>query len=495
MPNLRRPALSLGLRILSPAAARELALLRAVERDRAALASLHEQRLAALLAHAWSTTAYYREVLTEVGAVRDGVVDLSRFDDIPFLTRDIIRKEFDRLSSRALPDGRRAYRNATGGSTGQPAQFLQDNVYWDVNVATKLFHFEWFGKRLGEPELKIWGAEHDLLKGREALSSRLKSWLYNRRSEQCFFLPEERIEAIIAHINRFRPALIWSYRDGIDVIAQHINRYGLKVHRPKALFLGGGTIYPHIVDAVERAFDAPAVNLYGGRETGDVACQCPERGGLHVSLNSHRVEVVDPDGRAVADGEEGELAITPLHNYAMPLIRYRVGDRAAPSAEPCPCGRPFPMLKAVFGRVMERLVNARGDSVDPMFFTAFIGRITNDGFIRRFQVVQEEVDWLTVKIILVDGIRPEDVLPRLEAASDKIRLVMGPTCRIDYRFVDDIPLTATGKHAYVVRSPKARLASLRAAARKAVSRVASVVASVLVPRLLWFAGLPPLAAA
>jgi phenylacetate-CoA ligase len=75
-------------------------------------------------------------VLGEAGAVRNGVVDLSRFHDIPFLSRDLIRNQFDRLTSKSLPESRKAYRNATGGSTGQPAQFLQDNVYWDVNVAT-----------------------------------------------------------------------------------------------------------------------------------------------------------------------------------------------------------------------------------------------------------------------------------------------------------------------------------------------------------------------
>jgi hypothetical protein len=143
---------------------------------------------------------------------------------------------------------------------------------------------------------------------------------------------------------------------------------------------------------------------------------------------------------------------------------------------------------------MDRLVNARGDSVDPMFFTAFIGRITNDGFIRRFQMVQEEADRLTVKIILEAGIRPEQVLPRLEAASAKIRLVMGPTCQVDYQFVDDIPLTRTGKHAYVVRSAAARLGTLPAHARKAVTRVACTIAALVLPRLLWLAGWPPLAA-
>jgi phenylacetate-CoA ligase len=328
---------------------------------------------------------------------------------------------------------------------------MQDNIYWDVNVATKIFHFEWFGKELGDRELKIWGSEYDLLKGSEGLASRAKAWLYNRRSEQCFSLPQERVKEIVERINAFQPTSIWAYRDGMDVIAQYVNLHGLKVHRPAAMFLGGGTIYPHVVEAVERAFGAPVISLYGGRETGDVACQCPERGGLHISTNAHKVEVVGPDGLPLPDGEEGELAITPLHNYAMPLIRYLVGDRAASLAGRCACGRAFPMLGAVSGRTMDRLVNARGDSVDPMFFTAFIGRIANDGFIKRFQVVQEAPDRLTVKVVLLDDAQPDQVMAKLDAAKGKIRLVMGPECRIDYRFVDDIPLSASGKHAYVVR--------------------------------------------
>ena len=88
-----------------------------------------------------------------------------------------------------------------------------------------------------------------------------------------------------------------------------------------------------------------------------------------------------------------------------------------------------------------------------------------------------------------------DLLPRLEAASDKIRRVMGPTCQVDYRFVDDIPLTRTGKHAYVVCSAAARMATLPAAARNAVAKVASIAASLLLPRMLWLAECAPLVAA
>ncbi len=457
MPHWILPLLKTGLRLTNPTTARELSLLRRVEFAGAeTVRALHEERLTALLRHAWATTDYYRDVLARAGVVRDGgaAVDLARFGDVPFLTKDIIRDQFDRLTSRALPPGRRSYANSSGGSTGQPARFLQDNVYWDVNVATKTFHFGWFGKRLGDRELKVWGSEHDLLKGREDFASRAKAWLYNRRSEQCYSLPEERVREIVETINRFRPTLIWAYRDGIDVIAKYVNSHGLVTHRPAAVFLGGGTLHPHILEAVARAFNAPAVSMYGSREMGDVACQCPELGGLHVSTNSHKVELVRPDGRPAVD-EEGEIAVTSLHNYAMPFIRYRIGDRAAPAPGPCPCGRGFPTIGAISGRTMERLVNARGDSVDPTFFIAIIGRLTNDGFIRRFQVVQEAPDRLTVNIVLEDGADPDQVRARLDAASPKIRLVMGPGCRIDYRFVADIPLTRSGKHPYVVRKEPA----------------------------------------
>ena len=458
MLNWRRPVLVAGLRLINPVTFNELAVLRKLEFAGAeAVRSLHEQRLAALLRHAWRTTDYYRQVLAETGVVwGDGAVDLSRFADIPFLTKDIIRDEFDRLTSRALPKGRRPYLNSSGGSTGQPVRFLQDSSYWDANIATRLSQFRYYGKELGDRELKIWGSEYDLIKGLESLASRAKSWLYNRRSEQCFSLPEARIREIVHGINQFKPKTIFAYRDGIDVVAQYVNRHGLEVHRPAAIFCGGGTIYEHIVASIEQAFHAPVVSIYGSREMGAIACQCPQRGGLHVSMNSHRVEAIDKNEQPVLD-EEGELAVTSLHNYAMPFIRYRIGDRAAALSKPCPCGRNSPMLGTISGRVVETLVNAQGDKIDGLFVIHLIGVVAaTEGYVRRFQVVQEAPDQLIINMILDQGATPDSVRAKLTGISEKIRLLMGAKCHIDYRFVDEIPLTSSGKHPYVVRMGSAR---------------------------------------
>ena len=99
-------------------------------------------------------------------------------------------------------------------------------------------------------------------------------------------------------------------------------------------------------------------------------------------------------------GQDGELAITPLANYAMPFLRYRIGDRGRLTHDQCSCGRGFPLLESLSGRMVEVLVNARGEQVDPIYFIQLLAVIFNRGFFRKFQVVQAEDGALTLNVVL-----------------------------------------------------------------------------------------------
>ena len=112
------------------------------------------------------------------------------------------------------------------------------------------------------------------------------------------------------------------------------------------------TLRDHMRARIERVYGCPVTNRYGSRELGDIAGQCSAVQGLHVFPWANYVEVVDDAGRPVGPGEEGELAVTSLINRAMPLIRYRIGDRGilARPGEGCSCGRP--------GQVLERITGA-----------------------------------------------------------------------------------------------------------------------------------------
>jgi phenylacetate-CoA ligase len=448
--NLRKPAILSLLRMSGSGVPGELALIAEIEPSAERIAEVQRARLAELLHHAWAQVPYYRDTLESSGAVRDGRVNLDRFTDIPFLTKEVIRAEGDRLRAKVLPRGRKAYPNASGGSTGEPVRFWQDSGYWDATIAARTYHFSTVGKQLGEREMKIWGSERDLFDGTLGWKATLQNWAYNRRFEQCWHLPEAQIQKILRDIDRWKPKLLWCYRDGIDAVAKYVVQHGLRPHAPAAIVLGGGTVYPYMAQVIERAFQSPAISAYGSREVGAVACQCLARAGHHIATHANVVETIDPDGRSVV-GQDGELAITPLTNYAMPFLRYRIGDRGRLTHDRCPCGRGYPLLESLSGRMIEVLVNARGEQVDPIYFIQLLAVIFNRGFFRKFQVVQDEDGALTLNVVLEPHATQEAAQPNLLEVLDKIRLVMGEGCPIQVRFVDDIPLSASGKHPYVVR--------------------------------------------
>lgn len=448
--NWRKPVILAALRASGSGVPRELALINEIERSPERIADVQRSRLSALLRHAWEQAPYYRDVLESCGAVRDGRVDLDRFTDIPFLTKDNIRAEGDRLRANALPQERKAYPNASGGSTGEPVRFWQDSGYWDTTIAVRTYHFSTVGKQLGEREMKIWGNERDLFEGTLGWKATLQNWAYNRRFEQCWHLPEAQILKILRDIDRWKPSLLWCYRDGIHAVAKYVVEHGLHPHAPAAVVLGGATVYPYMAEVIERAFRAPAISAYGSREVGAVACQCLERAGHHIATHANVVETIDAAGRPVV-GRDGELVITPLSNFAMPFLRYRIGDRGRLTDGRCPCGRGFPLLESLSGRMVEVLLNGKGEQVDPIYFIQLLAVIFNRGFFRKFQVVQDEGGALTLNVVLEAGATREAARPNLDQAVDKIRLVMGAGFPVEVKFVEDIPLSPSGKHPYVVR--------------------------------------------
>jgi phenylacetate-CoA ligase len=122
-------------------------------------------------------------------------------------------------------------------------------------------------------------------------------------------------------------------------------------------------------EAIEQALlGLVAVDIYGLSEVmgPGVSSECAEgRAGAHVNEDHFLVEVVDPgSGEPLADGEVGELVFTTLTKEALPLLRYRTGDLASVTREPCVCGRTLARMSRVVGRTDDMLV-IRGVNVFP----------------------------------------------------------------------------------------------------------------------------------
>ncbi|WP_406657591.1 hypothetical protein V7O62_03275 [Methanolobus sp. ZRKC2] len=404
--------------------------------------SYQDKKLKDLLFHAYQNVPYYGRVLDDTGVIRNGEINLDNFENVPLLTKEIIRSEFEELKSRDLAS-REYYENHTGGSTGQPVSFIQDKDYESSNFANKIYFCGLAGKEIGEKEMKVWGSERDLLEGTTSINSKIKFWLYNRYFENSFVLSEEKIKEIIDKINTARPELVWGYIDSLFIISRYANENNINISRPKAVISAAGTLTEDIRKEVNKAFGCSVLNVYGSREMGDIAFEEIEGEGLSVFQHSHYVEIIKKEG-----SEIGDIVVTSLTNYSMPLIRYKIGD----VSEGFVSGKGhtnFIRLKNVLGRETDIFRTKSGSFVPPEFFIHIVGVVYNEGSIKKFQVIQKGIDYILIKIVFAGSTEEEreEVFEKIALA---IRKVMGESCKIEFELVDEIPASESGKFRYTM---------------------------------------------
>jgi len=201
-------------------------------------------------------------------------------------------------------------------------------------------------------------------------------------------------------------------------------------------------------ERIEAVYGAPVYDRYGSRDGGLIAMECEAHNGLHLNVIDL---VVEPHGGRA--GEPQELLVTNLNAYAMPLIRYSIGDLGVFSDRACPCGQTTPLLERVIGRVTDMIYLPGGKLLPGTFFT----RIARGFPVAEYQVVQQEDYSLTFRIVRDDGYGPqhEEQIRRLVA-----EYVPGVAVRIEY--AGHIDRTRTGKLRPVISKIASREASRRA---------------------------------
>lgn len=416
--------------------------------DADGLRTLQRNHLRALLRHACTHTPFYRDRLRKHGVLDDGTVRLDRFQQLPLLNKETLRTESEALQSDDLDERDWRY-NTSGGSTGEPVRFIQDDNYHQWQLAIKRHFNGWTGYQAGQPRIKLWGSERDLLVGEETLKTRLRRWVRNEHCLNAFRMGEARMRDFVERINEVAPDQILAYVESLYDLARFIEDEELAVHSPGAVMTSAGTLHDPMRETIRRVFRAPVFNRYGSREVGDIACECEAHEGLHVVAPTHYVEILRPDGTPTAPGEVGEIVVTLLTNEAMPLIRYRIGDMGAWADSACACGRPWPLLEQVTGRVSDAFVTRDGEQVHGEFFThLFYG----EDWVQKFQVVQESVDRIAIAVVPADetDAPEEQYRDEMAAIRDDIQAVMGKEFKVAFEFREEIPPTDSGKYRYTI---------------------------------------------
>lgn len=398
------------------------------------------EKLEKLLLHAYQHVPYYHKILPKVGVIdKNGQVKLENFHKIPSLTKEVIRKEKNRLYSKDHI-ARKSYPNHSGGSSGEPIDILQEKKYSDWNIANKIHYKSFANQYIGDKELRLWGAERDILKSKVDLKQTVVDFVYNRKNLNAFRMTISNMRYFVDEINSFKPTWIEAYVQPMYELAKFIEENNLKAYSPKGVLVSAGTLYPHMRETISRVFSCKVYNRYGSREVGDIACSC-DLGKLHVSEWNNFIEVDSKN-------KIGNFFVTNLNNYAMPIIRYDIGDIGSKIKHRCGCGRSTGLLGTVEGREMS-VFKARDGSVIPAeFFIHFVGVVFNDGGIKKFQVIQEGYEQILIKYVS----NQKDIKKLMSKVEESIGEVMGENVKISWLEVKDIEKMNSGKYLYTLRN-------------------------------------------
>ncbi len=198
-------------------------------------------------------------------------------------------------------------------------------------------------------------------------------------------------------------------------------------------------------ETIESVFGCKVFNRYSSRELADIAGECSAHRGWHVFPRGCYVEIVDDAGHRLPAGTEGNIAITSLSNFAMPLVRYQLGDRGSLSATSnCSCGRQGQLLETISGRNTDAFMLKDGTYVDGEYFTHIV---YFRNWVEKFQVIQKSYSSVLFKIKQSHSdYAPEE----LTEIISQTQAVLGKDCLAEFEFVDTIPNLSSGKYRFTI---------------------------------------------
>lgn len=394
-------------------------------------------RLKALLIYAGTYVPYYRDLFKSIGFDPQGLRSFEEFRQIPLLDKETVREKGNLLLSRAKVG--KVISTHTSGTTGKALHLKLSREANQRSYACVWFHYSWEGIQLGDRIATLAGhpvASPEYLKP--------PFWVYNRAENELIFSSQHLTSFTLPHyaeaLAHFRPYLIRGYPSSIYLLATHLLEKARTDIRPKAVFTSSETLLDFQRHAIEKAFGCKVYSYYGNTERVVHLLEC-QAGNFHILTESGVVEVLKEDRTPALPGESGELVCTGLFDWAMPLIRYRIGDTGSLGKGNCPCGLSYPFLSTITGRIEDIVVTPDGRHVGRLDH-AFKDALN----VKEAQIIQDEIDSILVKIVPRDGFGPKDEKEIIHA----LRLRLGPVIGIQIQRVERIPRTISGKFQFVI---------------------------------------------
>ena len=408
--------------------------------DKKDLRELQFLKLKKILAHSAKNVKYYRDIFA---SHQINVNDIQSFEDLkilPVVSKDDIRTNFEDFKADNFKSSSPRI-TQTGGSTGKPFISYRDKLSHSYLWANNFRGWNAAEYELGDKFIQI--ASGSLLPRTSSLKTKIYNYLQNAVIIPSYHLSDKKIAEILEKINSSSAKYIYGYSSTIYLIAEYGLSKKVSIRNDiKAIFTTSDMLYPSQREKIERFFSTVVFDIYGCPEGSILTFECEYHNGYHINQESVYIEIInEKDGL-------GNLISTTLTNYAFPLLRYNTGDVGSFSKEECKCGRGLNKISNLGGRIRDFIILRDGRYIHGAFFN-HLKPLYDKSWIEQYQIVQENIDELTIKLKLAG----EPVKEDLDKIESELKKGLLPDLKVNFDF-DGVEYTGGGKFRLVVSKVK-----------------------------------------
>jgi len=399
------------------------------------LEEYQNRRLRRVVRYAFEYVPFYNRLFRESGVTPEEIKTKSDLNRLPTVSKNQIRQGKSDMLSRNF-DAKSLRTVSTSGSTGEPLFLYLSESELEFRKAKHLRANISLGQKPWDRWITLTGPQHIAKTGK---LQRLVG-LYVPITVSVF----DDVSTQISILESIKPQVLDGYSSSLLLLAREVEKKGVRTIKPKFVIGGAELSDEFSRNYIAKTFGVPFYDQYGSVEFERMAWQCLERKMYHIDSDALIIQFLDKNGEEVSPGESGQIVCTSLFNYAMPLIRYSLGDVGIPSDETCACGRSLPLMQMVEGRKDSLMVLSSGQVMTPRAFTVAMHEFRHYNQIEQFRIVQKELDRFEFSLKMKDNSFEKDII-KAELSSHLRTIFKGNTLVFEIGFVGEIPLDRNGK--------------------------------------------------
>jgi len=378
-------------------------------------------RLKAVLAHAAQNVPFYRELYRGAGIRPEDIRAIDDLRRLPVICKQDIRRAGEAAVTPLRPGEPPRIARSTSGYSGEPLKIWLTPAERRRRLLREFRALLAIGFRPRD-KLAILGPQHA---GPRGWHERLG--LFRTR----IIPPALTAGQMLESLREFSPDILWIYPTVLHPVAA---RAGWKLSRhirPRILITSAQVFRPLYRERLLADLNSEPFVMYAAMEVGRIGVECPAHEGLHVDADAVYVEILD-----------GQVVVTSLENFTMPIIRYRLGDQTEWIEGECPCGCAFPRIRAPAGRDADMVVLASGRRASiAMLDYALRG----EHWIDQYRFVQQAPG--RILLYLAAARRPEQ--PAIEQIRARLAGALDEPLDYEIHLVDQVPEYGTKFKSFV----------------------------------------------